>query len=271
MISSASSGFSDAGNIRIGAQDIDLRHNSAITTSVAQGGGHGGNIHIGGEINDHGDIIESADRLHLNASRITASTDGGDGGNIAIGARQVVLDQGSMMSANTSSGVSGNVTIAGTVDADGQPLSRADTVVVRDSLITANAQAGQGGRIDIVAQAVITEPETVFDASAQAGGIDGEVNVEAIVTNLSGVVRPLSQRLASERLLLRNDCAARLHQGVVSSFVERERAGISSAPDDLLPSRLDSDWAVSVSSGDVLPQGIAMAEAPAWLLRSRCP
>ncbi|PON18122.1 hypothetical protein C2W62_09615 [Candidatus Entotheonella serta] len=98
---------------------------------------------------------------------------------------------------NTSSGVGGNVTIAGTVDADGQPLSRADTVVVRDSLITANAQAGQGGRIDIVAQAVITEPETVFDTSAQAGGIDGEVNVEAIVTDLSGVVRPLSQRLAS--------------------------------------------------------------------------
>ncbi len=105
MISSDSSGFSDAGNIRIGAQDIDLRHNSAITTSVAQGGGHGGNIHIGGEINDHGDIIESADRLNLNASRITASTDGGDGGNIAIGARQVVLDQGSMMSANTGGGL----------------------------------------------------------------------------------------------------------------------------------------------------------------------
>ena len=270
MISSSSSGAGDAGDIRIAAQEIDLRGNSVITTTVDQGEASGGNIRIGGMINADGDIIESLDSLMLEGSRITANTDAGDGANITIGARQVVLDGNSAVAANTNAGVGGNVAIAGTVAADGQGLSRAETIVLRKSQITANAQAGQGGRIDIVAEVFLADPDSVVDASSQVG-LDGEVNIEAVVSNLSGVVTPLSQRLASEAPLLRDRCVARLRQGGASSFVERERAGIPSAPDGLLPSRLDVSDAEIAWSGESRSHGIAMASEPSWRLSAPCP
>jgi hypothetical protein len=66
------------------------------------------------------------------------------------------LASDSEIAANTNAGVGGNVTMAGTVAADGQILSRAGTIVLRESRITAHAQAGQGGRIDIVAEALLS-------------------------------------------------------------------------------------------------------------------
>ena len=239
-ISSASSGSGDAGDIRIAAQEVELHGDSLITTTVDRGEASGGRILLGGAINDDGDVVEASAKLMLERSRITANTDAGDGANIVIGARQVVLDSDSEIAANANAGVGGNVTIAGTVPADGPVASRAETIVLRHSKITANAEQGKGGRIDIVAETFLADPDSLVDASSQEGGIDGEVNVEAVVTNLSEVVRPLSQRLASGSPLLRDRCAVRLHEGLVSSLVERDRAGIPSSPDGLLPSRLDA-------------------------------
>jgi hypothetical protein len=144
-------------------------------------------------------------------------------------------------------------------------LPQAGTILLRESRITASAQAGQGGRIDIVAEVFLADPDSVIDASSQLG-IDGEVNIEAVVSNLSEVVEPLSPRLASETALLRDLCATRLQQGLVSSFVERGRAGIPSAPDGLLPSRLDMSDAETAGSGESLPHGMAMAGEPSWRL-----
>jgi large exoprotein involved in heme utilization and adhesion len=270
LISSASSGSGNAGDIRIAAQDVELRGDSVITTTVDRGEASGGSILIGGTINAQGDIVREMAMLTLEGSRITANTDAGDGANIVIGARQAVLDSGSAISANTNAGSGGNVTMAGTVAVDGRALSRAGTIILRESQITASAQAGQGGRIDIVAEVFLADPDSVIDASSQVG-IDGEVNIEAVVSNLSEVVEPLSQRLASEILLLRDRCATRLHQGLVSSFVERERAGIPSAPDGLLPSRLGESDAEVAWSGESRSHGMAVASEPSWRLSSGCP
>jgi filamentous hemagglutinin family protein len=295
-LSSRSSGEGNAGTIQVEVTDLTLRDHSLITTEASRAGGgdidieaqilsmldsaitatvetgaaSGGNIRIGGMINADGEVIESLDRLSLEGSRITANTDAGDGANIVMGARQVVLDSGSAIAANTNAGVGGNVAIAGTVAADGHTLSQAGTILLRESRITASAQAGQGGRIDIVAEVFLADPDSVIDASSQLG-IDGEVNIEAVVSNLSEVVEPLSPRLASETALLRDLCATRLQQGLVSSFVERGRAGIPSAPDGLLPSRLDMSDAETAGSGESLPHGMAMAGEPSWRLSSRCP
>jgi hypothetical protein len=121
-----------------------------------------------------------------------------------------------------------------------------------------------------VAEALLADPDSVVDASSQVG-LDGEVSIEAAVSNLSGAVRPLSQRLATETPLLRDRCVARLRQGLVSSFVERKRAGIPSSPEGLLPSRLDESDAEIVRSGESLPHGIVMTRHPSWRLGARCP
>ena len=239
-ISSESFGTGDAGNIRITAQEVDLRDNSAITTTVNQGEAGGGNILIGGTITDPGDITTGVARLTLEGSHITANTDAGDGANIAIGVQQAVLDSSGEIAANTDAGIGGNVTIAGTVAANGQALTRAEAIVLRDSRITAQAEEGKGGRIDIVAEAFLADPASVVDASSQEGGIDGEVNIEAVSTNLSEIVTPLSPHFVQTAALLSDPCASRLERGIVNSFVARERAGVPATPDGLLPSRLYS-------------------------------
>jgi len=270
-ISSESLGTGDAGNIRIAAQDVDLRDNSAITTTVNQGEANGGNIVIGGTITDDGDIPTSVERLSLDGSRIVANTDAGDGANIAIGARQVVLDSNSEITANTNAGIGGNVTIAGTVAADRPALTRAEAIVLRDSRITAKAQEGQGGRIDIVAEAVLLDPASEIDASSQEGGIDGEVKIEAVRTNLSEIVTPLSPRFDQTAALLSDPCVSRLQRGIVSSLVIRERDSVPATPDGLLPSRLHTQTIDPAVSESAVPRQAPARHPPVRWNRRPCP
>ena len=274
----AASARARGGNINIEAETVSMV-DSNMTAAVNHGEEQGGNIRIGAATTTNGEIIEGLDHLSLEGGRIAANTDAGNGANIVIGARKVLLDRDSMITANTNAGVGGNVTMAGSVAADDQPLSRAETVVLRESGITAEAQEGQGGRIHILtdaflpilADAFLVDPARVINASSQEGGVDGEVNIEAVVNNLNEVTRPLQQRLAADAPLLRDRCAARLHQGLISSFVERERAGIAASPEGLLPARLDTHTAEVISSAGPLLPGIAIADEPTWRLRSRCP
>jgi hypothetical protein len=104
-------------------------------------------------------------------------------------------------------------------------------------MLTANAGTGIGGRIDIVAKVFLADPASIIDASSQAGGIDGVVNVEAAVSNLSEIVTPLPPGFASAASLLRDRCAAQLQEGTVSSLVARGRASVPATPEGLLPSR----------------------------------
>src|SRR5262249_32704501 len=59
-------------------------------------------------------------------------------------------------------------------------------------------------------------------------------------TEVRGAVVPLPQTFASAATLLRNRCVARLHEGTVSSLVERGRDGVPAHPGGLLPSRLSA-------------------------------
>jgi filamentous hemagglutinin family protein len=238
IISSSSSGKGDAGDIRIAAQEIDLRGDSVITTTVDQGEASGGNILIGGAITDDGVITDRVETLTLDGSQITADTDTGSGANITIGVQHLMLDGASAITANTGAGTGGNLRVAGAVTADGTITARADTVVLRGSQLTANAGPGMGGRIDIVTEVFLADPASVVDASSQAGGVDGVVNVEAVVSNLSGIVKPLSSDFASAAELLRDQCAAQLQKGTVSSLVARGPASVPASPEGIQPSRL---------------------------------
>ena len=128
--------------------------------------------------------------------------------------------------------------MARAMTADGAITARADAVVLHGSQMTANTVQGTGGRIDIVTEVFLIDPASAVDASSQAGGIDGEVNMEAVVTNLSGIVTPRPQNFASATLVLRNPYAARLREGKASSLVVAGRDGIPGEPEGGLPSPL---------------------------------
>ncbi len=269
MISSASAGVGNAGDIRIEARDMTLRGNSAVTTSVGRGTGRGGNILIGGTISDEGAITARAETLILDRSRIAADTDTGDEANITIGAQRVVLDEASAITANTGAGDGGNIIIGGTVLVGGSITTGAEAIVLRNSQITAQAGQGTGGRIDIVAEAFLAGPNSVVDASSQAG-IDGEVNIEGIVTNLSQIVTPLPQQFAQVSSLLRDPCGARLQQGGLSSFVVREHIVPPITPDGMLPSPLYARRLKRPSPEGTAPRGESMITAQQGMVHRPC-
>ena len=234
-VSAESAGKGDAGNIRIAAQEIALRGGSAITTTVGQGEASGGNILIGGAITDDGIITEGVEILTLDGSQMTADTDAGSGANITMGVQHLVLDDASAITANTDAGTGGNLRVAGAINADGTTTAHADTVVLRGSKLTANAGSGMGGRIDIITEVFLKDPASDVEAS---GGTDGVVNVEAVVSNLSEIVTPLSLDFVPVAELLQDRCAAQLHKGIVSSLVARGHASMPVSPEGILPSRL---------------------------------
>ena len=102
-------------------------------------------------------------------------------------------------------------------------------------------------------------------------GIDGQVDIRAPVTPFSGLVPPLPQTFGPADMVLRDRCAARLRQGVVSSLVERGRDGMPVTPTGVLPSRLvrePSEASPAAQTGPasaappVTMRGIRRDEAP---------
>jgi large exoprotein involved in heme utilization and adhesion len=108
-------------------------------------------------------------------------------------------------------------------------------VILKDSQILARAFAGSGGAIDVTAGLFLADPASVMDASSTLG-VSGTVQINAPINNLSSVVARLPESLSAVQALLRASCAAKLAQGMTSSFVERGRDGIPAGPDGILAS-----------------------------------
>jgi filamentous hemagglutinin family protein len=245
-ISTASSGPGAGGNIALHARAIMVTAGARIT-AASTGAGDAGQVTLtaptveldGGTISAESTGLGNAGNIILTLSDSLLSTHGSlvtratraDGGNIQITAPQMIRLRDSKITAAVGGGpetVGGNITI------DPQ------FVVLQNSQIVATAFQGQGGRIDIQAQqAFLADPASLVSAAASSKlGINGQVDIRAPVKSISGILAPLPQAFASAAALLRSPCAARLHEGTVSTLVERGRDGVPAAPDGVLPSRL---------------------------------
>jgi large exoprotein involved in heme utilization and adhesion len=158
---------------------------------------------------------------------VTTQAANADGGDIQVMAQTMVRLRDSRITTAVGSGqgAGGNITI--------DP----DFVIVEDSRISADAFGGPGGSVTITAGVFLADPHSQVSASSRLG-IDGRIDIRAPVNNLSGLVTPLTPNFALAAALLRNQCAARLREGTVSSLVERGRDGVPASPDGTLPSRL---------------------------------
>jgi len=96
----ASAESSDGGNISIAAQNLVHLSDAAITTSVGDGLGQGGNIWI-----DPRFVV-------LDRSQITANAFGGDGGNIQITAANFVTSPDSIIQASSTLQTDGSIIVA---------------------------------------------------------------------------------------------------------------------------------------------------------------
>jgi hypothetical protein len=176
-----------------------------------------------------------------------------DGGNITVQAPHTVQLRHSKITANVRGGpqtTGGNITIA-----------NPEFVIVQDSKILAKAVTGKGGDIDITAGVFLADPASRVDATASAEvGIDGTVDIRALVTNVSGTIAPLPQNFGRELELLRGLCAQRLRGGERSSFAVMRRDGLPIKPGDMLPSPL---WIVERRNPEAATLGKSQLAHPA--------
>jgi filamentous hemagglutinin family protein len=208
-------GDGDAGNLTINAKDsIELV--GKVSASSAVGGllagtkiissrkviptGNSGNILIntgklminnGAEINVlnegtgiAGNIDIVANSIKLNQGNITASTFSVDGGNIDMNIRDI-------LSLSNNSRISTNAGISKTSGNGGNILINVPFVVTspfENSDITANAFAGDGGKVKINAEALfgikyrsVTDPTDLSDITASSTlGLQGEVSINTL-------------------------------------------------------------------------------------------
>jgi hypothetical protein len=213
-LSTSTAGAGPGGEINLHASRVQLAEGATITAE-STGTGNAGNI-----------TLTVGDALMLRGhSAVTTAASRATGGNIRVTASSLVRLQDSQITATVGGGTGdgGNVTI--------DP----EFIVLQGSQITANAFAGHGGRIALTtSKAFLADPSSAVTASSTLG-INGEVNIQAPITNISGILVPLPQAYARTTELVSTRCAERLREGAVSTLIMRGRDGVPARPGEVLP------------------------------------
>jgi hypothetical protein len=88
----------------------------------------------------------------------------------------------------------------------------------------------------LVANTFLADPQSSVIAFSERG-INGTVDIQAPISNISGLLSPLSSDYVSASALLRERCIARIREGgSYSSFVVGGRDGLPMEPGSILPS-----------------------------------
>jgi large exoprotein involved in heme utilization and adhesion len=213
-IDSSTSGAGRSGDINILASESVTMTNGSTISASSTGSGNAGNI-----------SIKTGNQFAMTDSSITTSSDLSSGGQITITAPEMVH----LINSNIITSVAGSAsdTHGGDITIDPQ------FVILQNSQILAQANAGTGGNITITSNVFLADPNSVIDASSELG-VSGVVDIRSPVSNLSSVVGRLPESLLAAQALLRAACTARLAESQVSSFVERGRDSIPIEPDGLL-------------------------------------
>jgi large exoprotein involved in heme utilization and adhesion len=164
--------------------------------------------------------------LDMKNSSVTAEASEASGGNIEIKSDYMIYLDNSQVTASVGGGPD---TVGGNIFID------PEFVILKDSEITANADEGQGGNIDIYTDVFLKDPDSIVDASSREG-INGKVNISAAFEYLSENPATLSEDFKSAVELLREPCLARMQGGNYSSLVVSGRGALPVEPGGLLPS-----------------------------------
>ena len=229
-IASETSSSGAAGNLDIrSAGALTLSDEAQITTSSGLGGGVAGSVslHAGGNITMSrnariasesqssgfaGNLAIRADgTLQISSGgRITTSALFSDGGNILIDVPLgVTMANGTVATAvSRGLGDGGNITL------------KTNLLLMRDSIVSANAFGGNGGNVSIGAVNLFSNPATKVTASSQLG-IDGTVVFQSPAIDLSGALLSLPTGFLDVSAIAAGRCGARLASGSSSLVVRR--------------------------------------------------
>jgi len=197
------------GDIEVNARSVSIRDRAVLSAS-STGSAPGGSI----EVNVQQNFL-LADDAGVTADSLRSLV----GGDIDIAAGGWIVLQDGRIETNVfrGEGTGGNIRIG--IAKDDIPTPRL-AVLNDDSRVTANAQAGAGGNIELRADTLLLSPDSVLEASSELG-VDGSLDVAAPVVQVAGRLDPLPASFLDVRALLRAHCAQRAAEGG-SSFVIEE-------------------------------------------------
>ena len=224
------------GNIDVTTQSVALSNGTVVSASsrsplLPDGEGNAGNI-----------TVRSGSTFVMNNSTVTTEASQASGGQITITAPEMVW----LINSQVSTSVAGDFvdTAAGNITIDPQ------FVILQNSQIFSQSNAGAGGAVLVTAGFFLMDPASVLAASSQLG-----VLIE-FESPLSKVTAHLSQQFSSAAaLLLAQRCAAD-STGQFSSFVQTGRDGVPQVPGALSPSPL--------SFLETLTSGSLGSQSPNW-------
>jgi filamentous hemagglutinin family protein len=232
----------DAGAVNLQVSGLFSSQGSTVSSAAQQGAG--GNVSItAGNVQltsgttvsaesagpkDSGSItLTSGSDLFIQKSSVTTRADQASGGDIKLTAPNLVRIVDSTITSSVQGETGSN---GGNINIDPQ------LVVIQNSQLLANANAGAGGNITVAATgAVLVDPNSVLSATAGPAGISGSVNINSPIQVLSGALVPM--KIAYTQTGLSGDRCAADPKGQFSSFVQtgRDRApqspgGFASSP-----------------------------------------
>ncbi len=172
-----------------------------------------------------GNILIDGGTAQFDHTTVSAEALQASGGNIKVNADQLIFLNTSTFTADVLGDID---TIGGTIGLD------PEAIIIRNSQLTAKAQFGAGGTIELIADLILIDPLTTIDVSSQFG-TSGTVTVSSPIQNLSGAIAPLPERIVDVAQLVGQPCAAQ-QGGQLSSFVEGWRDVVPPGPADYLTS-----------------------------------
>ncbi|MFT7688479.1 MAG: large exoprotein involved in heme utilization and adhesion, partial [Candidatus Azotimanducaceae bacterium] len=212
-ISSDTTGAGIGGDIFINTHLLDLSDKSLISSS-AIGTADGGSV-----------SIFAIDRLEIVNAAIQTVSEKSGGGNILIKTQDVIRIDNSIVSASAS-GVSAE-SGGGNVSIDPRLFT------VRQSQIVAQANAGNGGNINLSALNFIVDTESLISASSQKG-IDGSVEIESPNQAVNPVNMDLNTGFQDLPDFISNNCSE-LTENDRSYLIVENLNAVKRDPNDYLP------------------------------------
>ena len=187
-------------SIKLTGQNLLLDQSSAISTNAF------------GESADAGDIdLTVADSIRvLGGSRFSTESTGGGGGQITVLTDELLYLRDSAITTSVARGA-GN---GGDIFVD--PVF----ILLDNSEIIANAFAGNGGNITLIADYILQSIDSQISASSQLG-IDGEINIQALDTDVDTGEDNLSADFLNVENWVQQACFERSLSGFSSFILNR--------------------------------------------------
>ncbi|NEO69785.1 filamentous hemagglutinin N-terminal domain-containing protein [Moorena sp. SIO3H5] len=214
-------GKGKAGDVKITTGQLIVKDGAVVTARSTEQGSSAGEV----EINANSIFLD-------NKGRITAETAGGDQGNITLQARDIrLLNRSLILTDAKDTTTGGNIEI------------NTDTLVgLGNSDITANAQLGPGGRVEINAQGIfglefrdrLTKDNDITSTSNLGSSFNGDVILNITQVDPTSGLNELPGILVDAEAILANDLCGFENNRIAggSSFTITGKGGLPPTPED---------------------------------------